>query len=104
MSNHCVGGHIHTILKIAWSANFKMVWYGPELFGRPSPKFSDFENPLDSDSACLFVYAFILSFVTKCGNACTCIRELKTTEKAELVQKKYQINDNVFSENKRFTD
>jgi hypothetical protein len=32
-----------------------------ELFGRPSPspKISDFENPLDSDSACLFVYAFI---------------------------------------------
>jgi hypothetical protein len=35
-----------------------------ELFGRPSlspspsPKFLDFENP--SDSACLFVYAFIL--------------------------------------------
>jgi hypothetical protein len=26
----------------------------------PSPKISDFENPLDSDSACLFVYAFIL--------------------------------------------
>jgi hypothetical protein len=39
-----------------------------ELFGRPSPrtslksspKISDFENPSDSDSACLFVYAFIL--------------------------------------------
>jgi hypothetical protein len=42
----------------------------PELFGRPSPSprtslksaDSDFENTsdLDSDSACLFVYAFIL--------------------------------------------
>jgi hypothetical protein len=37
-----------------------------ELFGRASPqtspslKISDFENPSDSDSACLFVYAFIL--------------------------------------------
>jgi hypothetical protein len=31
-----------------------------ELFGRPSPKISDFENPSDSDSACLLVYAFIL--------------------------------------------
>jgi hypothetical protein len=43
---------------------------GAELFGRPSPSLrtslksadSDFENPSDSDSdsACLFVYAFIL--------------------------------------------
>jgi hypothetical protein len=34
----------------------------PELFGRPSPspKISDFKNHSDSDSACLFVYAFIL--------------------------------------------
>jgi hypothetical protein len=39
-----------------------------ELFGRPSPRTSlksadsDFKNPSDSDSdsACLFVYAFIL--------------------------------------------
>jgi hypothetical protein len=36
------------------------------LFGRPSPRTSlksadsDFENTSDSDSACLFVYAFIL--------------------------------------------
>jgi hypothetical protein len=57
-----------TILKRVWSANFKMVWYVPELFGRPSPSprtslksaDSDFENTSDSDSACLFVYAFIL--------------------------------------------
>jgi hypothetical protein len=41
---------------------------GSELFGRPSPSprtslksaDSDFETTLDSDSACLFVYAFIL--------------------------------------------
>jgi hypothetical protein len=32
------------------------------------------------------------------------IREFKTTEKDELVLKTYQMNDNVFSENKRFTD
>jgi hypothetical protein len=43
-------------------------------------------------------------FATKCWNACTCIREFKTTEKAELVLKTYQMNNNVFSENKRFTD
>jgi hypothetical protein len=35
-------------------------YFLPELFGRPSPKISDFENPSDSDSACLLVYAFIL--------------------------------------------
>jgi hypothetical protein len=40
--------------------------YESELFGRPSPRTSlksadsDFENTSDSDSACLFVYAFIL--------------------------------------------
>jgi hypothetical protein len=28
----------------------------PEIFGRPSPKISDFENPSDSDSACYTVY------------------------------------------------
>jgi hypothetical protein len=32
------------------------------------------------------------------------IREFKMTEKPELVLKTYQMNDNVFSENKRFAD
>jgi hypothetical protein len=30
------------------------------LLWSPSPKISDLENPSDSDSACLLVYAFIL--------------------------------------------
>jgi hypothetical protein len=79
----------HTILKLADNALFKIVryvhlvtseagarrprsisnlWCLAELFGRPStsPRTSlksadsDFENTSDSDSACLFVYAFIL--------------------------------------------
>jgi hypothetical protein len=60
-----------------------------KLFGRPSPspKISDFENPSDSDSACLFVYALILYRSQHFTRNITCIRELKTTEKAELVLK-----------------
>jgi hypothetical protein len=47
------------------------------LLWSPSPKISDFENPSDSDSACLYV---CLSFATKCWNACACISVSNTVK------------------------
>jgi hypothetical protein len=58
---------VNTLFALSSAENYRFL---PELFGRPSPSSrtslksadSDFENTLDSDSdsACLFVYAFIL--------------------------------------------
>jgi hypothetical protein len=63
-------------------SSIKTAWiispYSPELFVRgllwsPSQKISSFENPSDSDSACLFVYAFILFVcLLQCRDACIC--------------------------------
>jgi hypothetical protein len=64
------------------------------LFGRPSPKISDFENP--SDSSCLFVCLLVCLFVCFCHKMLKClylVSEFKTTEKAEQVLKTYQMKN-----------
>jgi hypothetical protein len=59
------------------------------LFGRPSPKISDFENP----SGLIVFVCLLVCFCHKMLKCLYLVSEFKTTEKAEQVLKTYQMKN-----------